>query len=70
MAKMKSEKFNKARADLPDILKPAYDELVTQYSFHTARLFGTGYVAYEVLASLVRDGWRCVGKSNNAQEDE
>ena len=59
----KSEKFIKARAGLPDNLKPVYDELVTQYAFHTTRLFGRGYVAYEVLASLVRDGWRCYEKS-------
>ena len=59
MVDSKSEKFIKARAGLPDKLKPIYDELVTQYAFHTTRLFGRGYVAYEVLASLVRDGWQC-----------
>jgi len=53
-----SEKFKNARADLPENVRPIYDELVAQYAFHTARLFGRGYVAYEVLASLVRDGWR------------
>jgi len=53
-----SEKFEKARASLPEDLKPIFDELVSQYAFHTTRLFGRGYVAYEVLASLVRDGWR------------
>lgn len=58
MDSMKSEKFQKARATLPENLRPIYDEFVTQYAFHTTRLFGRGYVAYEVLASLVRDGWR------------
>ncbi|MHC4462169.1 MAG: hypothetical protein ACYS30_12175 [Planctomycetota bacterium] len=60
----KSEKFKQARTGLPDELKPIYDDLVTQYAFHTTRLFGRGYVAYEVLASLVRDGWRCSEKPN------
>ncbi len=64
MIEHKSEKFKKARAELPDNLKPIYDEFVAQYAFHTTRLFGRGYVAYEVLASLVRDGWRCSEKSN------
>ncbi|MFC1791982.1 hypothetical protein ACFL3Q_00160 [Planctomycetota bacterium] len=58
MDSMKSEKFKKARATLPENLRPIYDEFVAQYAFHTTRLFGRGYVAYEVLASLVRDGWR------------
>ncbi len=59
MVNNKSEKFIKARVGLPDDLKPIYDEFVTQYAFQTTRLFGRAYVAYEVLASLVRDGWRC-----------
>ena len=54
----KSEKYQKARAGLPEELQGVYEELVSQYSWHTTRLFGRGYVAYEVLASLVRDGWR------------
>ena len=55
---MKSEKYKKSREKLPENLRPIYDEFVNQYAFHTTRLFGRGYVAYEVLASLVRDGWR------------
>ena len=70
MTKIKSEKFIRARAGLPDNLKPIYDDLVDQYSFHTIRLFGKGYVAYELLATLVREGWRCVENSNNTQEDK
>ena len=58
MEKKRSEKELEARNNLPEELKPIFDEFVNQYSFHTTRLFGRGYVAYEVLASLVRDGWR------------
>lgn len=54
----KSQKFQEAREALPEDLKGIYDDLVEQYAFHTERLYGRGYVAYRVLASLVRDGWR------------
>jgi len=53
-----SDKYQKAKAALPARLHGAYEELVGQYSFHTTRLFGRGYVAYEVLAALVLGGWR------------
>ena len=43
---------------LPEELKPAYRELVEQYSFLTHVRYGRGYVAYDVLADLVLAGWR------------
>ena len=58
----KSEKYQKTLAGLPEELKDPYEDLVAQYSWHTTNLFGRGYVAYEVLASLIRDGWRCSGE--------
>ena len=54
----KGEKFIKAKESLPEELRPIYEDIVEQYAFHTERLYGRGYVAYEVLASLVRDGWK------------
>jgi hypothetical protein len=60
MANLKTVKFQKAKDTLPDDLKPVYEDLVGGYAFHTNRLYGRGYVAYEVLAALVQDGWRCV----------
>jgi hypothetical protein len=59
MVNKNSVKYLKAESSLPKDLRPIYEELVEQYAFHTQRLFGKGYFAYEVLASLVRDGWRC-----------
>ncbi len=53
-----SEKFKAARDALPAELRGAYDEFVADYVFFTMRRFGRGYVAYEVLADLVRAGWR------------
>ena len=64
MINKESEKYKRAQASLPDDLRPIYDNLVSQYAFHTTRLYGRGYVAYEVLASLVRDGWRCSEKND------
>lgn len=61
MLNKKSVKFLRARHLLPENLRPIYDDLVEQYTFHTTKLYGKGYVAYEVLASLVRDGWRYYG---------
>ena len=54
----RSEKHEQARASLPDELKPIFDELVEDYRFATVIRYGQGYVAYIVLADLVRVGWR------------
>lgn len=53
-----SEKYIEARDSLPQDLRPIFEELVEQYAFHTTKLYGSGYVAYKVLAALVVDGWR------------
>jgi hypothetical protein len=53
-----SEKYREARDSLPTELRPIYDQLVEEYFFHTQIAFGRGYVAYKVLAELVRDGWQ------------
>jgi hypothetical protein len=54
----RSQKHEEARSTLPEDLKPVFDELVEDYKFATVKRFGTGYVAYIVLAELVRVGWR------------
>jgi len=53
-----SPKYLEARESLPEDLRPVYDRLVGEYSFHTEVSYGRGYVAYKVLAALVREGWR------------
>jgi hypothetical protein len=55
-----------ARASLPDELKPIFDQLVDDYRFATFEKFGNGYVAYSVLAELVRVGWRRSHEENRA----
>jgi hypothetical protein len=53
-----SAKFLEARHSLPDELRPIYDEMVADYSWCTTKNYGRGYVAYSVLADMVRAGWR------------
>lgn len=56
--KPRSAKHEEARQSLPEELKPIFDELVEDYRFATTCRYGNGYVAYIVLADLVRVGWR------------
>lgn len=53
-----SPKFIEARQSLPNDLRVVYDRLVEEYAFYTEIKYGQGYVAYAVLAELVRAGWR------------
>jgi hypothetical protein len=53
-----SPKYQTARDALPSSLRPIYKDLVSDYAFHTLTKYGKGYVAYEVLAELVKSGWR------------
>tara|TARA_B100002003_G_C13639675_1_gene326445 strand:- start:4 stop:213 length:210 start_codon:yes stop_codon:yes gene_type:complete len=54
----KSEQYLSAKETLPKNLHPIYDQLVEEHMFYTEKRYGRGYVAYHVLADLVRDGWR------------
>lgn len=58
MFKRSSPKYVEALESLPEELRPIYDRLVEEYAFHTEVSYGRGYVAYRVLADLVREGWR------------
>ncbi len=53
-----SPKYISALNSLPKDLQPIYDQLVTEYAFHTTKHYGKGYVAYQVLADLIKDGWK------------
>jgi len=57
-SKRNTPKYQEARNTLSEELRPLFDQLVDEYHFHTVAHYGQGYVAYKVLASLVRDGWR------------
>lgn len=53
-----SEKYLAAHNRLPEELKPVFEQMVDEYAWETTKLYGRGYVAYEVLANLVLAGWR------------
>lgn len=65
----KSEKFVEARNSLPEKQRGVYDRLVDEYHFATVQRYGTGYVAYPVLAELVRSGWRPTADSLGELEE-
>jgi len=54
----KSDKYQAAKESLPEELHSIFRQLVEEYAFHTHVKYGKGYVAYAILAELVRDGWR------------
>jgi len=53
-----SPKSLAARNTLPEELQPIYDQLVEEYAFHALQLYGRPWVAYAIIAELVKDGWR------------
>ena len=63
-----SPKFREARESLPFELRSVYDEMVRDYSWCTTKTFGRGYVAYAVLAEMVRMGWRPTHETHSAKE--
>ena len=58
----KSPKYQEAEKRLPEALKPVFAKFVEEYEFLTQMHYGRGYVAYVVLADLVRAGWRSADK--------
>ena len=58
-----SEKYQAVRESLPEELRPIFRQLEEEYAFHTHVKYGRGYVAYAILAELLRDGWRQSGKT-------
>lgn len=51
-------KYTAAMNALPDELRPIYRALVEDYRFHALLRYGTAWVAYDVIADLVKSGWR------------
>jgi hypothetical protein len=59
----KGGKYFIARNSLPESLWPIYKDFVEQYKFHALARYRRAWVAYDVIADLVRAGWRDVSKS-------
>ena len=56
-----SPKYQEAEESLPDELKSSFRRMVDEYEYLTQLHYGRGYVAYKVLADMVRAGWRPTG---------
>ena len=52
-----SEKYLKAKEKLPKELHDIYRQLVDEYAYHALQCYGRNWVAYDVIAELVRSGW-------------
>jgi hypothetical protein len=63
MEQKQSEKKLEARNNLPDELKPIFDEFVSEYIYAATLRYGRPYVSYIVLADMVRAGWRLSAKA-------
>jgi len=58
----KSPKLIAARDSLDKKDQIIFLQLVEEYAFFSLKNYGRGWVAYDVLADLVRSGWRPSGK--------
>ena len=64
----KGPKYLEALSSLPEELRPVYKDMVEEYKFHALTRYGRAWVAYDVIADLVRSGWRHVsGPAGNDQ---
>jgi len=54
----RSVKYDHARRSLPIDLRPIFDEFVTDYKVAGIKHYGRPFVSYEILAEMVRIGWR------------
>ncbi len=63
----KSEKYLKAREKLPEELWDTYKQMVDEYSYHAHLMYGRNWVAYDVIAELVKSGWHPSEKTDNTK---
>ena len=62
MTEKPSEKQIEARDNLPDELKPVFDEFMAHYKYAATLRYGRPYISYVVSADMVRAGWRLSAK--------
>lgn len=65
--KERTEKFIKARENLPEELHDIYTQLVDEYAYHTLLLHGKKWVVYDVIAALAKSGWRPSEKTDSTK---
>jgi len=57
-AATKGPNYLKVLSTVPEDLRPVYTELVEDYKFHALTRSGRVWVSYEIIADLVKAGWR------------
>jgi len=62
LTEKRSDKHEHARSELPEELKPVFDDLVNDYKFFATKHHGKAFASYGVLAELVQSGWRLSAK--------
>ena len=58
----RSEKHELARNSLPGELVPVFDQFVEDYKFAGVLHYHRPFVSYEILAEMVKAGWRPSGE--------
>jgi hypothetical protein len=58
----KGPKYLTARNSLPESLWPIYEDFVEQYKFYALTRYEKAWVAYDVIADLIKAGWRDTSK--------
>ena len=54
----KSEKYLKAYDKVPEELRAIFEQMVDEYAYQALQLYGRNWAAYDVIAELVKAGWR------------
>jgi hypothetical protein len=54
----KSPKFYEVRDSLPEELRSIYEEMVSSYAFYSLKYHGREWVSFQIIADLVKEGWR------------
>ncbi len=59
-----SEKHREVKGMPPEEPKETFDEMVSDYRYAATLRHGKPYVSYNVLADMVKAGWRCTAKES------
>jgi predicted methyltransferase len=65
MNQKQSEKQLEVRNSLPDDLKPVFDDFIADYKYAATLRYGRPYISYDVIADMVKTGWRPSARSAN-----
>ncbi len=58
MKSPRGAKYLAVLSALPEELRPIYKALIEEYKFYALKHYGRACVAYDVIAELVKSGWR------------